>query len=156
MSETCIGDHQADVRNPDLELGYRDAAQLHLGPLRLNKSRTVRLAEYSRDQMINLHDYNVIEYNHRTPDTLQLFRYQKQIDGMVVNIEVLKSDACHTKCWTTQAALQSSRDRHQCASRSPASCVCSMNIPTHCFKFTNKLAKSVEGLDVEYRYNVRV
>ena len=41
----------------------------------LNKSRMVRLAEYSRDCLIALRDDTGIDYDERTQGTLQLFRY---------------------------------------------------------------------------------
>jgi D-amino-acid dehydrogenase len=56
----------------------------------INKSRMVRLAEYSRDMMIALRRETGIAYDGRQQGTLQLFRYQKQLDHADEDIAVLK------------------------------------------------------------------
>ncbi|HSY28106.1 MAG TPA: FAD-dependent oxidoreductase, partial [Burkholderiaceae bacterium] len=45
----------------------------------INKGRMVRLAEYSRDCLIELRAATGIDYDERTQGTLQLFRNQKQL-----------------------------------------------------------------------------
>ncbi len=50
----------------------------------------VRLAEYSRDQLIELRAATGIAYDGRQQGTLQLFREQKQLDHAHSDIEVLK------------------------------------------------------------------
>jgi D-amino-acid dehydrogenase len=57
----------------------------------LNKSRMVRLAEYSRDLLIALRADTGIAYDERSRGTLQLFRTQAQMDGIGKDVEVLKS-----------------------------------------------------------------
>jgi D-amino-acid dehydrogenase len=54
-----------------------------------NKRRMVRLAEYSRDQMIALRRSTGVAYAGRQQGTLQLFRTQKQLDGSAADIKVL-------------------------------------------------------------------
>jgi len=56
----------------------------------LNKSRMVRVAEYSRDKMIELRAETGISYEGREQGTLQLFREQKQLDHIHGDVEVLK------------------------------------------------------------------
>ena len=56
----------------------------------VNKSRMVRVAEYSRDKMIELRAETGIAYEGRQRGTLQLFRTQKQLDHIHGDIEVLK------------------------------------------------------------------
>ena len=48
----------------------------------LNKSRMMRLAEYSRDRFVALRAETGIAYDDRQQGTLQLFRTQKQLDGI--------------------------------------------------------------------------
>jgi D-amino-acid dehydrogenase len=55
-----------------------------------NKSRMVRLAEYSRDKMIELRAETGIDYEGREQGTLQLFRSQQQLDHIHGDVEVLK------------------------------------------------------------------
>jgi D-amino-acid dehydrogenase len=56
----------------------------------LNKSRMVRVAEYSRDKMIELRAATGIFYEGREQGTLQLFRTQQQLDHIGGDVEVLK------------------------------------------------------------------
>ena len=56
----------------------------------LNKSRMVRVAEYSRDVLVALRAETGITYDERMKGTLQVFRTQKQIDHAADDIAVLK------------------------------------------------------------------
>jgi D-amino-acid dehydrogenase len=58
----------------------------------INKSRMVRLAEFSRDCLIELRQDFGIAYDERSQGTLQLFREEKQLDGMAKDIAVLEQD----------------------------------------------------------------
>ncbi|WP_369335874.1 FAD-dependent oxidoreductase, partial [Halomonas sp. ND22Bw] len=58
----------------------------------LNKSRMVRLAEYSRDCLKALRAQTGIRYDERMQGTLQLFRTQAQLDGTAADIAVLRRD----------------------------------------------------------------
>jgi len=54
-----------------------------------NKGRMVRLAEYSRDKLMDLRASTGITYDDRQRGLLQLFRNQKQADGAVADTRVL-------------------------------------------------------------------
>jgi D-amino-acid dehydrogenase len=56
----------------------------------LNKSRMVRLAEYSRDCLKALRDETDIRYDERTLGTLQLFRTEQQLAATAKDIAVLR------------------------------------------------------------------
>lgn len=56
----------------------------------VNKARMVPLAEYSRDTLKALRAETGISYEERARGTLQLFRTQKQLDGVGGDVEVLK------------------------------------------------------------------
>ena len=56
-----------------------------------NKARMVRLAEYSRDCLRDLRTQTNIAYDHRTLGTMQLFRSQKQLDGLGKDVAVLEA-----------------------------------------------------------------
>ncbi|NGE23987.1 FAD-dependent oxidoreductase, partial [Klebsiella pneumoniae] len=58
----------------------------------MNKSRMVRIAEYSRDCMKALRAETGIQYEGRQGGTLQLFRTQKQLDNAANDIAVLKQE----------------------------------------------------------------
>jgi D-amino-acid dehydrogenase len=57
---------------------------------RTNKSRMVRVAEYSRSALADLRMETGIQYDHRERGTLQLFRTQQQLDHTGDDLRVLK------------------------------------------------------------------
>jgi len=120
----------------------------------VNKSRMVRLAEYSRDCLIDLRNEIGIEYDGRAKGTLQLFRTQKQLDGIGKDIAVLKSDGVPFSvldpdgCIAAEPGLAHVREK----------IVGGLQLPHDetgdCFKFTNELAKRAEALGVTFQYGV--
>jgi D-amino-acid dehydrogenase len=56
---------------------------------KVNKARMVRVAEYSRDCLKELRAETGIAYDDRAQGTLQLFRTQKQLDGVHKDTEIL-------------------------------------------------------------------
>ncbi|MFI5412154.1 D-amino acid dehydrogenase [Kaistia sp. UC242_56] len=122
----------------------------------VNKSRMVRLAEYSRDCLIALREETGIEYDGRAKGTLQLFRTQKQLDGIGKDIAVLKSDGVPFSvldpagCIAAEPGLAHVREK----------IVGGLQLPHDetgdCFKFTNELAKRAEALGVTFQYGVDI
>ncbi|RCS25633.1 D-amino acid dehydrogenase [Phyllobacterium salinisoli] len=122
----------------------------------VNKSRMVRLAEYSRDCLIDLRAQTGIHYDERSKGTLQLFRKQAQLDGITKDIEVLRKDGVPfevldpTGCIAAEPGL--AQVRHLVAG--------GLRLPHDetgdCFKFTNELAKLAESLGVKFHFNVTI
>ena len=56
----------------------------------INKSRMVRVAEYSREKMIELRAETGIDYEGRQQGTTQVFRTQQQLDHIHGDVEVLQ------------------------------------------------------------------
>ncbi|MFH1805931.1 MAG: D-amino acid dehydrogenase [Pseudomonadota bacterium] len=122
----------------------------------VNKGRMVRLAEYSRDSLIALRDETGIAYDHRTQGTLQLFRTQKQLDGIGKDVDVLRADGVPFEvldplgCIAAEPGLAGVRDKIVGGLRLP-------NDETgDCFKFTNELQKRAEELGVTFRFGVDI
>ncbi|MDT3378908.1 D-amino acid dehydrogenase [Labrys neptuniae] len=122
----------------------------------INKSRMVRLAEYSRDKLIELRAATGIRYDERMQGTLQLFRTQKQLDGIGKDVEVLKRDGVPFEvldadgCIGAEPALAHVRSLIRGGLRLP-------NDETgDCYKFTGALAQLAETLGVRFRYGVEV
>ena len=107
----------------------------------LNKSRMVRLAEYSRDQIDLLRRETGITYDGRQQGTLQLFRTEKQLADVHKDVDVLK--AAGVPCEVL--------DRAGCIAAEPGLAasdvdfVGGLRLPHDetgdCFLFTNALAK---------------
>ncbi|WP_044560086.1 D-amino acid dehydrogenase [Azospirillum sp. B4] len=116
----------------------------------INKSRMVRLAEFSRDRLIALRQYTGISYDERMQGTLQLFRDQKQMDGIAKDIAVLKADGVPFEVL----------DRAGCIAAEPGLAasavpfVGGLRLPNDetgdCFKFTNALAALAEARGVRF------
>jgi D-amino-acid dehydrogenase len=111
----------------------------------LNKARMVRLAEFSRDRLIDLRAETGIQYDQRMQGTLQVFRTQKQLDGIGKDIEVLRAGGVPFEildregCVAVEPGLGAVREKIIGGLRLP-------NDETgDCFKFTNELAKLAQA-----------
>lgn len=122
----------------------------------VNKTRMVRLAEYSRDVLVQLRRDTGIAYDERSRGTLQLFRTQKQLDGAHTDTEVLRQSGVAYElldpagCTRYEPAL----------ARVPSKYVGGLLLPNDetgdCFKFTQGLARLAEGLGVKFRYGLKI
>lgn len=121
-----------------------------------NKGRMVRLAEYSRDCLIDLRAATGIRYDERTQGTLQLFRTRKQLDASAQDIAVLQRYGVPYEvldprgCIGVEPALAHVQEKFVGALRLP-------NDETgDCFKFTQLLAGLAEAAGVNFRYGVSI
>jgi len=122
----------------------------------VNKSRMVRLAEYSRDVLRDLRASTGITYDERTQGTLQLFRTQKQVDAASKDIKVLKADGVPfevldaDQCVAAEPGLAPNRAKIAGGLRLPG------DETGDCFKFTNRLAAMAAAAGVIFRYGVSI
>ncbi|MDT1060414.1 D-amino acid dehydrogenase [Paracoccus sp. CPCC 101403] len=122
----------------------------------VNKSRMVRIAEYSRDCLDDLRAETGIRFDERSQGTLQVFRKQEQMDGASKDIEVLKADGVpfevldRAGCVAAEPGLASSADRIVGGLRLPG------DQTGDCFKFTNNLTRMAEALGVTFRWGVSI
>jgi D-amino-acid dehydrogenase len=122
----------------------------------INKSRMVRVAEYSRDVLRQLRADTGIHYDERMQGTLQLFRTQHQLDGTGADIEVLRRFGVP---WELL-------DRDGCIRQEPALArvkekfVGGLLLPGDetgdCFKFTGEMAKLAQQAGVAFRYGTSI
>jgi D-amino-acid dehydrogenase len=122
----------------------------------INKSRMVRLAEFSRDQLIELRRSTGITYDERSRGTLQLFREQYQLDGIAKDVAVLQADGVQFEVL----------DRAGCIAAEPGlansseTIVGGLRLPNDetgdCFKFTNALADLAKGKGVNFLYDCTI
>jgi D-amino-acid dehydrogenase len=122
----------------------------------LNKSRMVPLAEYSRDCLKALRAETGIAYDDRAQGTLQLFRTQKQLDGIGGDVEVLKQYGVPFEVLDrdgfcrVEPALKITQHKFVGALRLP-------NDETgDCFVFTNRLAEMARALGVRFRFDTTI
>ncbi|MDT9601043.1 D-amino acid dehydrogenase [Sphingosinicella rhizophila] len=121
----------------------------------LNKRRMVRLAEFSRDELVALRERLAIDYDHRSRGTLQLFRTQQQLDASVSDIAVLQSYGVPYElldpagCVGAEPGLRAARGRFAGGLRLPG------DETGDCHMFTKALAKRLEGQGVQFRYGTK-
>ena len=122
----------------------------------LNKSRMVPIAEYSRDVLKALRAETGIRYDERAQGTLQLFRTQKQLDGIGGDVEVLRQYGVPFEVLDREGfcrvepALKHTQHKFVGALRLP-------NDETgDCFQFTNRLAAMAADLGARFRWDTRI
>lgn len=122
----------------------------------LNKSRMVRLAEYSRNELIALRGRLALDYDHRSLGTLQLFRTQKQFDHSADDIAVLENYGVAYEllgregCVGAEPGLSAAQGRFVGGLRLPG------DETGDCHLFTRQLASRLPAMGVELRYNSHV
>jgi len=122
----------------------------------INKSRMLRLAEYSRDCLRQLRADTGIAYDERAQGTLQLFRTQKQLDGTGADVEILRRFGVPFElldrdgCIVHEPALARVREKFVGGLRLPG------DETGDCFLFTQKLAAMATELGAEFRFGTQV
>lgn len=122
----------------------------------VNKSRMVRLAEYSRDCLIDLRAETGITYDERTQGTLQLFRSDKQVAAAEKDIAVLKADGVPfevldaDQCVAAEPGLAAAKGKIAGGLRLPG------DETGDCFKFTQSLADMARALGVTFHHGVSI
>lgn len=122
----------------------------------LNKSRMVRLAEYSRDCLRELRASTDIQYEQRSRGTLQVFRTQKQLDAEIKDIAVLSRMGVPFQhvdpdgCARIEPALASVKDQ----------LLGGLHLPDDetgdCQLFTSRLAAEAKKLGVQFRQDTDI
>ena len=149
--------HSPLVIKPMLDLAmWRWGAQMlrncTTARYRVNKTRMVRLAEYSRDCLKQLRADTGIRYDERAQGTLQLFRTQQQLDGTAKDIEILQQYGVpyqvldRTGYLRYEPALADVQAKFVGALRLPG------DETGDCFKFTQNLAEMAKGLGAQFRF----
>ncbi|MNJ25318.1 D-amino acid dehydrogenase small subunit [compost metagenome] len=122
----------------------------------LNKARMVRLADYSQVVQTALNEELGLDYDHRTQGTLQLFRTQKQLDGIYKDTEVLREGGVPFEvldqdgCIAAEPGLKATRDLFVGGLRLPK------DETGDCYKFTVALAAVAAANGVAFQYGTAI
>ncbi|MBB3350423.1 D-amino-acid dehydrogenase [Rhizobium sp. BK049] len=122
----------------------------------INKSRMLRLADYSRIALAELRAETGITYDERMQGTLQLFRTQQQLDASAKDVKALAADGIPYEvldrdgCIRVEPALKHVRDKIVGGLLTPK------DETGDCFKFTNALADRAEALGVRFAYGTTI
>ena len=118
----------------------------------LNKSRMLRLADYSRVALAALREETGISYDERMQGTLQLFRTEAQLDASAKDVKALAADGIPYEvldpdgCIRVEPALSHVREKIVGGLLTPK------DETGDCFKFANALAEKAKALGVTFQY----
>ena len=122
----------------------------------INKSRMLRLSDYSRICLADVRDETGIDYDARMQGTLQLFRTQQQLDASAKDVKALAADGIPYEvldpegCIRVEPALAHVREKIVGGLLTPK------DETGDCFKFTNLLAAKAEALGVRFAYGTTI
>ena len=118
----------------------------------LNKSRMLRLADYSRISLAALREETGISYDERMQGTLQLFRNEAQLAASAKDVKALAADGIPYEvldpdgCIRVEPALAHVREKIVGGLLTPK------DETGDCFKFANALAAKAQALGVTFNY----
>jgi D-amino-acid dehydrogenase len=118
----------------------------------LNKSRMLRLADYSRVSLAALREETGIAYDERMQGTLQLFRSEAQLDASAKDVKALAADGIPYEvldpegCIRVEPALVLEREKIVGGLLTPK------DETGDCFKFAGALAEKAKALGVVFNY----
>lgn len=122
----------------------------------INKSRMVRIAEYSRDCLAELRAETGIHYDERTQGTLQVFRKAEQVDAAAKDIEVLRADGVPFEVLDRQGCINAEPGLAQSAHLIAGGLRLPGDETGDCFMFTNRLAEMCRDLGVTFKWGVSI
>lgn len=122
----------------------------------INKSRMLRLSDYSRISLAALREETGIAYDEAMKGTLQLFRTEAQLDASAKDVKALAADGIPYEvldrdgCIRAEPALAHVRDKIVGGLLTP------QDETGDCFKFANALAAKAEALGVRFLYETPI
>ncbi|WP_366268261.1 D-amino acid dehydrogenase [Rhodobacter sp. 24-YEA-8] len=118
----------------------------------INKSRMLRIADYSRESFAQIRQETGIQYDHGMNGTLQLFRTEAQLEASAKDVKALKADGIPCElldpdgCVAVEPGLAHVKDRIVGGLRTP------LDETGDCFKFTTALAALSAEKGVTFRW----
>ncbi len=119
----------------------------------VNKSRMVRLAEYSRDCLKDLRAATGIQYEGRQGGTLQLFRTEQQFDNAAKDIAVLDDAGVPYSLLTAEQLATVEPALAKVAHKLTGGLRLPNDETGDCKLFTERLAKMAEQAGVKFIFN---
>ena len=121
-----------------------------------NKSRMLRLAEYSRDNLKTLRQQLALNYDQRSQGTLQIFRHQKQLKNANHDIAALIANdipyqqLSTAQCFEYEPALLGSAHKIVGGLRLPG------DETGDCYQFTQQLAQQCQLIGVKFLFDHQI
>lgn len=122
----------------------------------INKSRMVRVSNYSRDALSDLMKDVDIDFELRELGTLQLFRKQKQLDGSKADQDILAKYDSPFEVLDRDGCIKAEPGLAHVADKFVGGLRLMADRTGDCRMFTQALAKKAEALGVKFHYNVTI
>ncbi len=123
------------------------------GKYAVNKSRLVRLSEYSRDCLIQLRKDTGISYENRSLGTTQLLRTPEQMAGIKADIEVLEKFNVPYEVLDQEGILKVEPGLQKSVHKLAGALRLPNDETGDCFLFTNRLTELAKEMGVEFKFS---
>ncbi len=123
---------------------------------KINKTRMVRLSNYSRECMIALRRDTGIAYDERTQGTLQLFRTQKQLDGIGKDVEILNEFDSPYEVLDVDGCVQAEPGLRHVRHKFAGGLRLVNDETGDCLMFTQKVTELAQALGVEFQFATNI
>lgn len=122
----------------------------------INKSRMLRLADYSRISLAALRAETGIAYDERMQGTLQLFRTEAQLDASAKDVKALAADGIPHEVLDPEGCIQVEPALRHVREKIVGGLLTPKDETGDCFKFTNALTTKAEELGVRFMWNTQI
>jgi len=122
----------------------------------INKSRMVRVSNYSRDALTDLMKDVDIDFELRELGTLQLFRKQKQLDASKADQDILAKYDSPFEVLDRDGCIKAEPGLAHVADKFVGGLRLLADRTGDCRMFTQALAKKAEALGVKFHYDVTI
>ncbi|WP_372759762.1 D-amino acid dehydrogenase [Pseudoalteromonas sp.] len=122
----------------------------------INKSRMLRIANYSRQCLLDLRQQQAIAYEGRQQGTLQVFRNQSQVDAVQKDMQLLANSDTRFKLLNVDECVQTEPGLAFVKNK----IVAGLHLPDDetgdCFQFCQQLTELAKQAGVTFKFNVQV
>lgn len=132
--------------------GLRMLANCNEEAYRINKSRMVRISNYSRESLTDLMSEVALDFDLREMGTLQLFRNDKQVKASKADQEVLAEFDSPFEVLDRDGCIRAEPGLAHVAEKFVGGLRLTSDRTGDCRRFTQELAKKAEAMGVVFRY----
>jgi D-amino-acid dehydrogenase len=122
----------------------------------INKSRMLRLADYSRTSLAELRKETGIAYDERMQGTLQLFREQAQLDACAKDVKALVADGVPYEVMDRDGCIRVEPALAEVRHKIVGGLLTPKDETGDCFKFATALAAKAEHLGARFAYGTNI
>ncbi len=123
----------------------------------INKERMLRLANYSKDCLVDLRQELNLNYDSNSLGTLQIFRTQKQVDSVIAkDIPVLQNSKIHHKMLNKEEIQQVEPALKEVIHKITGALHLPNDETGDCYMFTKTIADKAKDLGANFKLNLNI